>query len=46
MDETQAQELIEHLSTVPLAERADALDRVIDALETELESTADPDAAG
>lgn len=44
VDEREAQELLEHLATQPLPERADALDKVIDALELDLEATADPTA--
>lgn len=48
MDESEAEELLEHLATQPLPERADAFDKVIDALERDLEATAHPgrDAAG
>lgn len=48
VDELEAEELLEHLATQPLPERADAFDKVIDALERDLEATAHPgpDATG
>lgn len=42
MDELEADELLEHLATQPLPERADAFDKVISALELDLEATAHP----